>query len=866
MFKRTKVSAAAALVLSGLAAVTAQPAVAQEAQRIEITGSSIKRVQAEGATPVITVNRAEIERIGAASVGELLRSVATMTADDDSSFGLQPTLSGFQGAAMSGFDNGDTLVLVNGRRISKYPVGGSEVDVNSLPLLAIDRIEILKDGASAIYGTDAIAGVINIITKKEFSGGALALSFGTSQKRDGEKNRFGVMGGFGDLEKQGFNLVGALEIGSSGRIFNRDRKFAASADLRPFGLSDDRLPTAPDVNVQFDDDETWQPASTCSAPLPPGGIEVPNITDPAGGLVCPFDPNKNTLLQPAVKDIGAFAQIHLKLGNVLSRSEFLFKEKKSGNFLNPQPVGLALAGTDPSNVTGRDLTWFWRSTDPRLFRNKDIKVSSFRLMSELSGSVGAYDWTVDGGRAESDYLETGSGYFLRSALNSLLASGVLNPFDKNSFSPDVLLPATRSPVRTATTGTTFVNAKVSGPLTKLSGGDLLFAAGGGYAKDSYQNSPDPLQIAGLLLGDPQLSLTSGTRNNKFVFGEVIAPITKQIEVGAAVRYDNWNTFGGTTNPKLNIRFQPSTAFLVRASAGTGFKAPELEDMFASPSSGFPNVRDTARCERENINPCPRRQVFTQVVSNPDLKPEKSKAFTLGFVVSPFDGLSASVDYLLIKKKDEIDALEAQDILDNPTIAVAGFGTAADLVRRLPSGAIDPSTAVPAITAPTANISTTETRNLAVDLQYSTKIGGFGLKLQNDTSYLLSRKSAGLPGLPLEEYKDLAGYPKWRNVFSATGSVGNWSVTGYVRSIAGFLDTDTPGSVDATTRRIPSWTTMDLGVAYSGLFSKDTTVDFQIKNLTDREPPLSETRNTSNKIDFVHSGVGRYFQVALRTAF
>lgn len=866
MFKKTKVCKAVLAACGGIVALTAMPAATYAQDRVEITGSRIKRVQTEGATPIVTIGAVEIERVGAQTVGELLRSNAAMALDDDGSFSLLSSYSGFQGAGMSGFGNSDTLVLINGRRVARYPVGGDSVDVNSIPISAVERIEILRDGASAIYGSDAIAGVVNVITKREFQGVSVGLTGGRSSRGDGDKYRANVVAGFGDLGKSGFNVLAGLEVGKTGKIFNRDRDFTKSADLRSYGLADDRLPTSPDVNIEFDDGSPWRPASTCSAPLPAGGVAVPNITDPNGGLVCPFDPNTTTLLQPEVKEMGWFAQLTAQFSGMTSRTEIFYKKKESGNFLNPQPIALGMPATDPLNVLGKDLFWYYRSTDPRLFRQTDIEVDASRFVTELSGTVGKFDWSVDFTKGKSGYQQRGGGYFERAPFIALLNSGTLNPFDKTTLAPEILIPLTRNPVRLADTDNSAVSAKLSGALGKLGGGDVLFAAGIGHGKDSYEAKPDPLQLSGSLLGDPRLSATQGERKNSFGFGEIVAPITKTLEIGAAVRYDRYNTFGGTTNPKLNVRFQPNDLVLLRGSVGRGFKAPDLEDLFASASSGFPNVRDTQRCIEQNISPCPSRQIFTETRSNPDLKPEKSNSFTLGVVVSPVSGLNMSVDYIRIKKEDEIGALAAQTILDNPSVPVAGYGLARDLVRRTSSGNIDPSTSVPAIIAPTANIGSSDNEVLGVNVSYATRVAGLSVRLQNDTNFLLSRKSSGLPGLPLEEYRGLAGYAKWRNVFAASASTGPWDFSGYLRTISGFTDTDTPSSVLPTTRKVPSWTTVDLGVGYSGLFSKGTKLNFQIKNVFDRDPPLSETRNTSNKIDFVHNGVGRYFQAGVQVDF
>jgi iron complex outermembrane receptor protein len=308
--------------------------------------------------------------------------------------------------------------------------------------------------------------------------------------------------------------------------------------------------------------------------------------------------------------------------------------------------------------------------------------------------------------------------------------------------------------------------------------------------------------------------------------------------------------------------------LVRASAGNGFRAPGLEDLYATDVTGFPQGIDYQGCAAANIAPanCNQKQVFTVTKSNPNLKPEKSTAYTLGVVFEPLPSMSASIDYIHITKKDAIEALSLQTILDNPTVAVAGYGTAADLVRRLPNGQLVPDATNPVVIAPTANLAKIQTQMLDFNVRWDGTVGGLKVRLENNVGYLLSRKKSPIPGLPLVEYKGLAGYAKWRNVATANVGFGNFDVTAFVRSIASFKDVDEPSALQPTTRTVPSWTAVDLTVGYKGLFGKNSSLLLSVKNVFDRMPPLSEAINTSNKIDFNHSAVGRYFQLTAKMDF
>lgn len=864
MFKRNAIGAGvfAAIGTFAVAAVAQQ----QVLERVEVTGSSIKRIQKEGATPVITVTRAEIEKTGVANVGELLNSLPGFSGAEDGNFGLQPTLAGSQGAAIAGFNNGDTLVLLNGKRLPRYPVGGDYVDLNSIPFSVIERVEVLRDGASALYGSDAVAGVVNVITKKDYQGLGLSASRGQSSRNDGEKQRYSLNAGAGNIEKDGYNVAFGLDISRINRIYNRDRDITASADLRQYGLADDRLPTSPQPNVYLIKSDQYKPIAPCTGGLPAEGVEVASAQP---GKVCAFDPNSTTLLQPDIQSKAIYLNGSFKFGSdTYLRLEHFDSTRQSGNFLNPQPITNQVAATDPANPYKEDVIWFYRSTDPRLFRKKDIDVSARRTMAVLDGTFNDLDWTASIGQGKSTYKETGSGYFINSLFVKAVNSGVVNPFT-GKLNSDDLVPLTAAPVRTAFTKVVFGDAKISGSLFKMAGGDVLFAAGVGTTKEDYSNYPDPLQRDGLLRGDPKLAIVDGkSRTVNYAFGEAIVPVTKSLELQFALRHDRYSDVGNTTNPKASIRFEVMPSLVLRGSYGTGFRAPTLEDLYASDVTGFPQGIDYAGCAAAGVSrdKCKAKQIFTLTKGNPNLKPEKSKALTLGLAFSPIPQFLGTIDYISLKKTDAITSLGIQTILDNPTLPVAGFGTAKDLVRRLPSGQLVPDTTVPVIINPTANVAAIKTQVVDVGLRYDLKLDDLRIKFENKLSNLIHRDREPAPGLGFSDYAGLAGYAKYRNVFSVGADYRNYSATGFVRTISSFKDVTTPSAVVDSTRTIPSWTTLDLDFGYKGLFSKHLSLDLLVKNVFDKMPPLSTATNTSNKIDFNHSAVGRYFQLTAKVDY
>ena len=233
-------SLAQAMVLAGLAS----HALAQEAQRIEITGSSIKRIAAEGALPVQVINRAEIERKGIASVEQLIMQLNingsgldNLAGNADVVDGASRGNNGATSANLRGQGANATLILLNGRRVAAHGLNGGTVDLNQIPFAAIERVEVLKDGASAIYGTDAIGGVINFILRTDFRGLIVNTLIDKPQTKGGEIYGASVVGGWGDLDKQGFNLLASLQV-QDNKVLRGDQRsfvntFSLTAAFRP---------------------------------------------------------------------------------------------------------------------------------------------------------------------------------------------------------------------------------------------------------------------------------------------------------------------------------------------------------------------------------------------------------------------------------------------------------------------------------------------------------------------------------------------------------------------------------------------------------------------------------------------------------
>ena len=233
MFKRSKISLAVALTVGSLVSASV---LAQTAQRVEITGSSIKRADSETALPISVITRADIDRTGATTAQDLVGMIPSVFGGLVVASNVGST-GNASSAGMRGLDAKYTLVLLNGRRVANYAFGNSPVDLNSIPLSAIDRVEVLRDGASAIYGADAVAGVINFITRKDYEGVEVSGYANKVQQGGGETRSANITGGFGNLATQGFNLLISANTESTDALHAKDRSFANTAKRPDLGIN-----------------------------------------------------------------------------------------------------------------------------------------------------------------------------------------------------------------------------------------------------------------------------------------------------------------------------------------------------------------------------------------------------------------------------------------------------------------------------------------------------------------------------------------------------------------------------------------------------------------------------------------------------
>lgn len=888
-----------AIATSGMAQ---QP---QKIDKVEVTGSNIKRIEGESALPITIYKREDIEKTGATNAAELLdklqlNSGATVNISNGVGDGLTP---GFAGASLRGLGPNNTLVLLNGRRLANYAFQGAAVDVNSIPLAAIERVEILKDGASAVYGTDAIGGVVNFILRKDYQG-IEGSYFKTKVKRGGgDDEKYTLTGGYGELSKDRFNVLISLDKEKSDAVAASQRNFAKTGlrpDLDQVKTSGNAYP----ANIRSGPGR-GNPTAAIGC-LPAKGsyfiVEQSNRN-------CRYDYTSALDIFPPIERKGAVARATFQLNadNQLF-GEYTYSENKATYASSETPINdFSAAGDRPiifpasskfypapfrrpdgslATPTG-DLAIAWRGKDAGR-RTDQATSEQSRFVVGAKGSFGAWEYDTAFNHAESKVSDRYTdGYLSEARLRAAILTGAVNVFTtsgQDAAGQAVLNTAKiLGEVRQSKGTVDSFDIKGSTELLKLPAGMLSMALGAEARKEKFNDRPAAVLSSGDVLGGGgNYPGASADRKVTAFFAEFVAPITKEVEATFAVRTDHYSDFGNSTNPKIAIRWTPSKAWLVRGSYNTGFRAPSLPDLYVArynsntaddhsdplrcflPANNF--VQDT-ECDAQTIN---------QVGGNRNLQPEKSRQGTVGFVFEPAAGLSLGIDYYWIERKSSIGTLGDNTLYNN--FAKYGdnkfvrFGRAAGgaCTNDLP-GAPTPAN-IPCAISTVLQI----TENLGIY-----RLSGVDVSASSSHNTPFGKFKFGIEGTYITKYEyqnevngtffnnsgnftsDNGAISRWRHLLSAGWTSGVWSASLSQNFVLGYRD-DTTGAT--APRRVGNVDTYDAQGIWTGF--KGLTVVLGVKNLLDRDPPASR-QGQSFQVGYdprYGDALGRVFYGKLAYAF
>ena len=763
---------AALLALSVQAPAPAQaqaPAPAGPIARVEITGTNIRRAEAETASSVQTLNRNDIERSGKSTVAELLQTLAV---DNQ---GSVPTTfgggfaSGASGISLRGLGAASTLVLLNGRRVAPYGLAddGQKVfaDLNVIPADAVERVEILKDGASAIYGSDAIAGVVNVILRRDFKGLAARASFGQSRERDGNDGVASLTWGMGDLDADRYNVLANLEYGRRSAIFNRDRSergHIGRGDLRPWGYSaqealggtgaitgNNAAGSAINGNVRnpvtndFYNRGNQGPGTGFTRTFP--GAACGNFTshpqgDPGGG--CLIDAaQRYSQIQPSQDRINFFGrasyqatpdwQAYAELNLYRSKSEASTTPSAvsgavgyPGGPVNSATVALGAAHPDnPYFGRAARLRYLAADVGPRV---SNVESDFVRFVAGLKGSWRGWDLDSALLFSQNKVDNERSGYLQRDALYWLLNPGQTEVAPVSGNAAYAALPpgsvwrigenaglngpglyAALAPRigNDARSRVAQVDLKASREMMQLPGGALGLAFGAEFRREETYLRPTAGTERGNIIG-LGYSAYEGARNVGALYAEFLAPVHKTLELSGALRADSYTDAGESYTPKVGVKWTPVRSFAMRGTYARGFRAPSTAENGVGGLAAFSTADDPRRCALGVATACSPAPIAIITSPNPALEPEKSQSVNVGAIWDPYPRTNLSLDLWQIKRKNEINQEQSDTAI------------AAGRVARDPGTA----TAIPGdpgpITAVLASyVNSAQTRVRGVDVEF-----------------------------------------------------------------------------------------------------------------------------------------------------
>lgn len=860
---RETICACAALGAAVTAVAEDRDPAASDKIRIEVTGSNVPHPDTESGLPVQMLTREDIARSGVTTTAELLNHVSANFLGSNDQLAMGDSIRpGLASANLRGIGAGSTLVLLDGRRVANYAFDGGAVDLNTIPLSAIKRVEILKDGASAIYGSDAIAGVVNFILRDDFRG-LEATTEGAWTQHGGAGGRGAtVSAGRGALATDGYNVFATMSYTKEGVLWARDRPYARTGYLPSEGVNLLSTATFP-ANIQAGPRLIVNPtyATGCAPPT-----SIPT-TAPlfSTAPLCGFDYPSTIALLPPTERIGAFARVTF-LANFDHRwfaeasyahDRFLFTNSPSFAFRgitsDGEPVFYPAGGPyyptafAAANGLSGDLNLRYRLTSLGPRRN----ATDTNALRVLAGAEGVeWGWRYDTALSYARNRETDSlvsGYVSQRRLLSALATGLINPFGASGPDGDALLAGTQivGDVHVGEGSTLAFDARTSREIYDLPVGPLAIALGAEARRERLDNTYASAFTSGDVLGNAGAQPSArGARTVDAAFVEASVPMPGGLEAQVAARYDHYSDFGGTTNPKVSLRWQPARALLLRGSWGTGFRAPTLYDLHTPLVQGVldQSTADPVRCPvTQAVSDCVG--FFRQSVSggNPNLHPERSEQVGAGFVWQPASALTLGADYWKINKRDVIGTLD-------PTVIFAQFDRFA--LTNIIRGPVDP--AFPGLPGPietvvltNQNLGDLRTSGFDVDVAWRGPPSAIGtLSFRLDGTYVLRwdqqldarsyTSSLGRNGF------DIVGpVPRWKHYATLTWKRGAWDATLAQTYQSGYSDAnvDRNGSpLSVPPRDVGSYEIWDLQGHYSGL--RGTTITLGVKNLMDRAPPFS----------------------------
>jgi iron complex outermembrane receptor protein len=866
---RTRAALAVALALGA-------PAFAQDL-KLNVTGTNIKRTEAETAAPVEVITREEIQASGLQTIAAVVQSITANNNGTISNAFVNGFAAGSSGVSLRGLGANNTLVLLNGRRLAVYGLADdgqrSFVNLNQVPFDAVDRIEVLKDGASAIYGSDAVAGVVNIILRQQFTGVTATGTAGTTYKGDGDQFRGAFTAGVGDLTKDKYNAFITIDGQHQQAIATNNRKdYIGTNNLTFMGLPDAR-PGNPYAG--YGSSSLIGNVRPVSATNPNGtGGAISSLAGCAQGNLdedgfCRWEPKDYLQIQPKTQNINVLGKATYQVSDTTQAyAELSFFQSKVSTQFTPQDFRTTWYNTSTSSVldstniylpVGHPDNPFGNNQVARLYyrgadiggRNSDYEDDTQRYLFGIKGTNYGWEWDAGAMYIRNDGSIRSTGYInYQNLLNALNGQGGFGYFriggNAGLNNPGIYAYVSPGLAFDTTSENLQFDVKASRDVMKLDGGQMAIALGAEFRREQLDNPGDNEVYLGHVMG-LGYSSAHASRNVTAVYGELFAPVLRNLELTAALRYDYYSDYGSNWAPKLGFKYTPVQQLVLRGTYSTGFRAPGPYESGNSATNGYTSVVDPVRCPvTGSPADCGSGTVGVIAIGNKDLQPEKSQSWTVGFVWEPVPGLSGTLDYWNIETKQVINGADAQLVVNNP----AAFPNA--FVLR------DPTTVLPgvpnsgtllAVSTPFLNDFKQSTDGIDLSARYRLDMKGWGAltpsfewthvfhftRKYNDGS---SYEYAGTHGPT--SLSSSAGIPQDKWNLALAWERGPWNVTGIVRYV-GPMDTieakELPDCLqpDFGNCTVASFTTLDVSAAYKGF--RNWEIFGSVINVFNRIAPL-----------------------------
>lgn len=833
-------TAALASMAPALAQTPAEPVV----QKVVVTGSMISRADRETPTPVQVLSSADIAKSGKTSIAELLTDLAANGAGTLGTGFSGAFANGATGISLRGLTVGATLVLVDGHRMAPYPLSDdaqrSFVDVSAIPFDAIDHIDILKSGASSLYGSDAIAGVINIVLKKNLNGTRISGEMGNTQHGGGKTKRAAFSTGYGDLDADGWNAYATVEWRKQNpiKVSDREQYEWANRDWRSRGGNDLTLGRPTSLNGFLTAPSSpflYNPAGTN-----PAGVS--NVNNPANyQFLDPSNCNfalyragncsiRDTFsnIQPPSENINGTFGFSKKLDAdwELSLKASMFQRNTQGTRGIPlaySPTTFAgftslnngvlvtsigriastlIPATNPLNKLGAPARMYGIVADIDPTISRDNVSTSTRYSADVKGSAAGWDLNLGGGITKVKTDIDFSGYLNRTALYAAINNGTWNPLGNNS--PALVAQVSPRFSNSLESTLNYVDLIAGRDLMAVGEGPLSVAAGFHWHKREQNSPPSPLSAQGIT-GNTD-AFVIGNETNTAIFGELRALPIKQLELSLAARYDHFDTYGNSFTPSASAKWAPMKELGFRANVAKGFRAPNPSEVGNAGSFfTFNAINDPINCVGgKNTNAgsvvngaCSLAPPYVQVTDAP-LAPEKSTSYTFGMIIEPMKGLNATLDYYNIEVKNLIVTSAGNDPKFVPTF-VRGPATPVDISNGDGTSHVGIPAAGPIIYAksPYLNLGSTKTSGIEADISYRWNMADMGtLKVNVSAAHVfsyiqesggVSYQLAGTQGPSV--VGGATGNPKDRAQFTLNWAKGPLDVSTTVNYVGSFSGLD-----------------------------------------------------------------------------